>query len=246
MKLNVVLASSVSRILGLLLPIIVVLIIVAILTYIARRIRNRVRALTGLLPNATSIAQMRRALESTRPSMPRSLQSMEHVVLPQIAKDFPELNIESMRSEVTRDLNDFFSDKLRQREDLPENLRRYSAWWAGFAALKLKPGQFDGQSVYKVVIKDYNKEENRRHIIWQAGFYYDDGQNSGLTERVDVVYTYELKQEGTNAEVVTIGMRCPSCGAPVEHVGAKVCRYCQTPLNANWDMVWKLSAVRSA
>lgn len=227
-------------------PLLVILVFVVVIAAGIAWIRRSIQSAARLLPNLSDIMQLKKAIESSGPNVPRSLQSMEQLVLPEIAADFPELNIEAMRAQVTQDLNSFFADEGRAINASDATRRLYSEWWTGFQALRAQQGYIDGQSVYKVVIKNYSKSANQRHIVWQAGFYYSDGQSSGLTDRVDVVYTYDLKDQASEGQTVTLGMHCPSCGAPVEHVGEKTCRYCQTPLNANWDMVWKLSGVQRA
>ncbi len=240
------LASATRTLVGWLIPLLIILIFVIVIAAGLAWIRRSIQSAARLLPKLSDLSQLRNALGGSGPDLQRSLQSMEQLVLPEIAADFPELNVEAMRAKVTQELSAFFAAEGEAKRSTDHARRLYSEWWTSFQALHARMGRADGQSVYKVVIKNYSKTANQRHIVWQAGFYYSDGQSSGLTDRVDVIYTYDLKEQSSEGQIVTVGMHCPSCGAPVEHVGAKTCRYCQSPLNANWDMVWKLSSVQRA
>lgn len=243
-NLTLILANSglAGILVTLAIPLVILLVLGVTISRVMRSVRRNIGDVSQLIESAKS---HQRAMNSARSGITQSLQSMESVVMPQIKADFPELNIEAMRSQVSNDLKSFFENERRPYEALSERVRRYYEWWQGFIAQNPVPASVDGLSVDRVVIKDYNREPNRRRIVWQAGFYFSDAQISRDTARVDVIYTYDLKTLSPDGELVTAGLNCPNCGAPATNVGEKRCAFCHTPLNANWDLIWKLSSVQS-
>lgn len=55
----------------------------------------------------------------------------------------------------------------------------------------------------------------------------------------ELIYVYDSSMSGTAASLV-----CPNCGAPVEQLGAKQCRYCGSILEVSGAKAWKIQNVR--
>ena len=54
----------------------------------------------------------------------------------------------------------------------------------------------------------------------------------------ELVYIYDSGKAGAAASVV-----CPNCGAPVEQLGVKQCRYCGSALEISGMRAWKVHQV---
>ena len=55
----------------------------------------------------------------------------------------------------------------------------------------------------------------------------------------ELLYVYDPGLSGAAASVI-----CPNCGAPVEKLGAKQCRYCGSALHVSGIMAWTVQKVR--
>lgn len=55
----------------------------------------------------------------------------------------------------------------------------------------------------------------------------------------ELLYVYDPGLSGAAASVI-----CPNCGAPVEKLGAKQCRYCGSVLHVSGIMAWTVQNVR--
>ena len=55
----------------------------------------------------------------------------------------------------------------------------------------------------------------------------------------ELLYVYDPGLSGATASVI-----CPNCGAPVEKLGAKQCRYCGSVLHVSGIMAWTVQNVR--
>lgn len=182
-------------------------------------------------------------LEPDIPQQPRSLQSLEPVLLPRVRADFPELNVESMRAEIRQRLEDAFHARAGEpgRPGAAARAALFEEWWAQFRA----GGALRGTGVYRVVLKDYERSPAQCRLLWQAGFYYEKEGRGGYSARVDVLYLCEYGT-GKEAADAPAGLNCPHCGAPLAYLGSKVCDYCRTPVNADWYRAWRVAELRTS
>lgn len=185
---------------------------------------------------------------------PKSVSAMTRVFAPQIAKDFPEFNLEQFRNKA-------------------ENLLvcALQAVSAGDAGL-LKGGsgelwqqvenQIEGNraagvreiyrdiKVHQTEIFDYRKKDGKCVITFQSAvehYHYKEKDGSvtwGDAERKqqtkynsELVYIQDAARMGAGNAV---GTTCPNCGAPITNLGNMRCEYCGSGITPVDEKVWTL------
>ena len=167
---------------------------------------------------------------------------MTSIYLPQILRDFPEWNWEEMQTEVEQAVKEFLEK---------ENLQTAGA-----------------VRIHKTVINRYQRYGGSASIFCEtAAEYWREAETAGKngmkaqklsrsrtkenhqTDRpaphkkqtvceTELVYIYDSGKAGAAASVV-----CPNCGAPVEQLGVKQCRYCGSALEISGMRAWKVHQV---
>lgn len=177
------------------------------------------------------IDEIKTADEKAR-TTPRSLTSVESLLLPQVLKDFPEYNSAVIAQRVKTDARLYYesaaagellykngvSTALRENIRLPENVK-------------------GGIIVHKVALTAYNKSQRDRLITYQAAVQYDTKDDDVNQVRLNLQYIAAYTNDFQN-EIKVI--KCPNCGAPVPSVGDKVCRYCGAALRVSAGQGWVL------
>ena len=65
----------------------------------------------------------------------------------------------------------------------------------------------------------------------------------GEKYNIELVYIQD-RETVENIGESGLGLNCPNCGAPLESLGAKVCRYCDTPVVEFNIKTWGFSSVK--
>ena len=151
---------------------------------------------------------------------PRSLSGMDTLLLPKIARDFPEFSWNEWRVKI--------EDAVRAE-----------------AESKSADGLAE---VYKTVIARYHKAEGTCSILTETNASYmpidENGNEKSL--RKQSVFETELiyVQDADKVQGKAFGVNCTNCGAPVKMLGQKSCPYCGTGLEPINIRVWTIASVR--
>lgn len=186
---------------------------------------------------------------------PKSLNSMEPVLLPRIKRDFPGLNIGELKTRGERILLSSFralaskdiglltedSDKeilgkiLTQIQELRDNDTDMV---------------FKDIKVHKTVVSDYKKDKGQVWITLQSaleGIIYTsrfgnivEGDQDYLTQAVYRLYYLYVQDPELVKNKEAIGLNCPNCGAPVKNLGDKHCLYCGSAITEVNLRVWRM------
>ena len=151
---------------------------------------------------------------------PRSLSGMDSLLLPKIARDFPEFSWNEWRVRI--------EDAVRAESE-------------GKSA--------DGTAkLYKTVIARYHKNEGTCSILAETNASYLPVDESGnaMPLRKQSVFETELiyVQDADKVQGKAFGVNCVNCGAPVKMLGQKSCPYCGTGLEPINLRVWTIASVR--
>lgn len=197
----------------------------AVVFYVIRRIARIARKAEGLI-DEIDLAQA--AAETT----PRSLTSIENLLLPQVLKDFPEYNAAVAAERVSADARLYYESAAAGEVLFTDGVS---------AALKesmILPDDVAGSIVvHKVALCAYDKRQRDRVLTYQAAVKYDDRRGKPNQVRLTLKYIAAYTDDLAN-EIDVI--KCPNCGAPVPAVGDKVCRYCGVSLRVNAGLGWVL------
>ncbi len=199
-----------------------------------RRATRSVREKLGVLKRALDDA-----IEADQePEKPRSLSSLESVVLPKILKDFPDFNPRVFAQRVRADARTYYESgvqgKVLYRDDATEVFKE------AFAD-RLPDSVSGGIDVHKVSIAAYDNATRKKILTCQAAVGFTDKTGTPRERRLVLDY---IAGYADDPESPVVGFNCPNCGAPLPAVGARVCVYCGTAFSAPVDLGWMLTDAR--
>ena len=202
---------------------------IAIVSAVVRWIARIGRSAEGLIGQIKD-AQVR---EHT---VPKSLSSIEGLLMPQITKDFPDYNASVIAERVKADARLFYESAIkgevlfdkgtslpcRQNMQLPDDV-------AG------------GVLIHRAALAAYVKQGRDRQLNYQVSAQYDDKNGETWQKRLTLKYIAAYTEDFTDDIHV---IKCPNCGAPVPTVGDKVCRYCGAALKTASGYGWVLTSIK--
>lgn len=191
---------------------------------------------------------------------PRSLTSTEPISLPELKKDFPELNVAELKNAAARLLSDVMIGPKEpavasvalegrpagdagteavvvtagQESQVSGERAIAEAWWQ-----MIKPDKPVSRAfVHRIAIKRYERGQSNCTLTLQAALEYG-GEDWRMQDRADLQYVFIRVDEGKGISLV-----CGNCGAPVRSLGAKACDFCQSVLDPLNRRVWRLDRVQ--
>ncbi len=177
-------------------------------------------------------------LSGSESAKPRSLSSLENLLLPQVKRDFPEYNSTVIGERVKHDAFTYY-------ESGRQNIVLYGkgtakAFRESFAA-SLPDGVGGNILVHHVALHAYDTRAEDRLITYQAAVQYADTTGEIRQRRLVLRYLAAFTDD-PSTEIKTFN--CPNCGAPLPIVGSKTCRYCGTALKTPAGLGWVLVDAR--
>lgn len=177
---------------------------------------------------------------------PKSVSGMDSVYIPQIARDFPHLNIEEFRKKATDSLIEVFNSIERQKINKDTNLSK---------SLIVKTNEiiedhksqsivehFDDVNFHRTVISKYIKVPGKVQIVFQTALQFvrytldndakvvkgDKDFHKQTRYNITMEYVQDINKIEEITKGSTIGQNCPNCGAPITDLGRKRCQHCGT------------------
>ncbi|MBR4906758.1 MAG: hypothetical protein IKZ44_07860 [Clostridia bacterium] len=172
------------------------------------------------------------------PEKPRSLSSLESVVLPKILKDFPDFNARVFAERVRRDARTYYESgaagKVLFTDDATETFKEEFED-------HLPDSVKDGIAVHRVTIAAYDGSGRRKFLTCQAAVGFNDTTDIPRERRLVLVY---IAGYADDPDSPIKGFNCPNCGGPLPAAGARVCVYCGTAFSAPVSLGWMLSEAK--
>jgi len=243
-------------IIGGFLGIILAFIAIAIVIYISiRKILNKTGFSNKTMKSIYNEAKEAEALQKTKH---KQTIGMTNVYLPQIQNDFNDFNEKELYILVEKSIQAIFNalenkdisylesddfniikEKIQnQIKDLQDNNITY---------------KFDDVTFHKHAIKTYKRNLDVATIeISTTLEYYYTKQKDNKTINKDNIkkqtrytteFVYIIDNTKTGFDLNVLGIKCPSCGAPLESLQQTKCRYCRGSLNvqvASLLKCWKI------
>jgi len=201
-------------------------------------IRVLIRSVSRVGNLASTVAEVIKKAQYEIEEQPKSLSSMEPLLIDRIRRDFPEYNPELIRQRVARDAKAFYESaqagKCLYTDGISDQLRER-------LESSLPPDVADEIRVHKVALAAYDDRSEDRGLTFQAAASFKD--RAGTTRQRRLVLTY-LAAWATDTVDGVRKANCPNCGAPVPAVGSKVCQYCGTALKVWAGTGWLLTDIR--
>lgn len=166
-------------------------------------------------------------------TVPKSLNAMDSLLLPQILRDFPEYNRAVIYERVLRDAKLYYESAAQGELLLTEGISSSLS-----ENLVLPEGVEGGVTVHRIALSAYDRSGRDRLITYQAAVKYDG--EDGRPHQARISLNYIAANSPDYAEKIEV-IKCPNCSAPVPAVGEKVCRYCGSalvsPAGAGWVLI---------
>ena len=216
----------------------VVLIAAAVLLMglLVAQIRRRTRRFL----NSAEVCLLRELVRSAQAGeqqedQPKSLSGMTSIYLPQILRDFPEFNWEEQQAAVEAKVQLFLE---------AQNVEAAGAVWIHRTVISRYQKYGGTASILCETAAEYWPQAENGHV---CGGVYRKQEPQKMTQvhkkqtvcAAELLYVYDPGLSGAAASVI-----CPNCGAPVEKLGAKQCRYCGSVLHVSGIMAWTVQNVR--
>ena len=199
-----------------------------------RRATRGVRERIGYIKDAIDEA----IAADKEPEKPRSLSSLESVVLPKILKDFPDFNARIFAERVRRDAKTYYESGLTGKQLFTDDATE--AFREEFE--DRLPDDVGGDiRIHRVTIAAYDNAARKKILTCQASVGYTDKTETTRERRLILTY---IAGYADDPESPVMGFNCPNCGAPLPAVGAHVCAYCGTAFSAPVSLGWILTDAR--
>lgn len=227
-------------------PIIIILIlilaIILSLIFLIFYIKNKLKRLSNPYTTLgiTSLFSLFKNQEIEYSESPKSVSGLDSVLISEINKDFPNINISEIKSTAENAILEYYhslNDKeLKSIPNLTPKL-----------ANKIKGNIIDNHShytnikIHRTVINAYDNKKGLCKITLQTSLEYNEELNNTQTKKQDrlnteLIYIYDEKQGN-------ISLNCPNCGAPIKVLGTKSCPYCNTGIVEMLSKTWQIDDI---
>lgn len=227
---------------------IVLFLVFVFLSIIYLIVRHKIRRVFNENFGTSDIKKVFEMSEKESIETPKSLSSMEQFIIPRLKEDFPDLNIQEIKSMVEVSIIKCLT--AIEKKDISD-VKKYGERVVSYVSsviddLGKDVVNYDSIKIHKTVLNNYNKNDMIATLYLQTSFEYLYKKNNGnykkkqgrvKTEFIYIIDASKIKSERIKA----IGLNCPNCGAPITSLGAKKCKYCGSN---NLDIVkrtWNLN-----
>ena len=192
-------------------------------------------------------------------SSTRSVSDLSSLILPKLAKDFPEYNNTEMTKRASNVLTSYlFALDEADPEQLSEgneDLRNKLTMQVKINKDKGYDEHFERMAVHKCVLHKYDKTDGKCSIVYQASIQYihyitagetiKTGRKDLMTQakyNIEMVYIQDRDQVNKYSDL-SLGSRCPHCGGQIKNLGDKKCPYCDSDVEIVNIYAWSFSDV---
>lgn len=223
----------------------IIFLLIGAYLYIKRKVNGFTLKYFGT-SNLKDAIEMSELLDS---ETPKSLSSMESISLNQIKKDFPDLNINELKSVVEKSILDCLGaieSKDVNKIDIKSD--KVISWIKSkIKDLRNKEIKYDKIKFHRTVINRYEKEGGIATIYFQSAleYFYKENNEIGrkVQDRFKLEFIYIIDESKVEESKIVLGLNCPNCGAPITSLGEKVCNYCDTGIKDLIKKTWTLNNI---
>ena len=226
-------------------------------------LRKKSRELSRELFGTSNISEAARQMKQEYAATPKSVSAMTSLLLPKIIADFPDFQYDEMKERANNVLTGYLRAVTEKNPSLLKDgnseLKQQLEDTIQMLSAKDRTEHFDQIRLHRTEICQYRKSEGRCIITFQTSlecFHYLTDTSRQVVEgsrdmkyqaryNTDVIYIQD-RSLAENMPEGALGVNCPNCGAPLPSLGAKVCRYCGTPIIEINIHAWSFSNVEEA
>ena len=230
------------------LTIILVLLILIILALLFIKI-----SIGNFLQNIFGTRSIKEAIdmsEMDENNTPKSIASMESLVLPTIKKDFPDLNIKEIKSMSDNTILDYLN--AIEKKDI-NIMDKYIDIIKNIVLSKIEDLEeesikYENINIHKTVINRYEKSNSIATITTESSLEYyltnKKFNRKKIQTRFKIELIYIVDASLVPKEQKLLGLNCPNCGAPITSLGNKTCTYCNTNVLDITKRTWVINNIK--
>lgn len=226
---------------------VLILVILFIIIGLIFYIRNKIRDISMKVFNTPDIMEGFKEQEIEYENTPKSLSSLDSVLIPRILEDFPNMNIEEMRQIAENSVRNYYNslNKRKLIENKYNNNHLNNMILERIEDLMNSDIKYDSLKIHRTVINAYNNKKGSCVITFQMAiqYYYQNNKKRKKVQdrvNVDLIYIYD-EQQVKDADGVSLN--CPNCGAPIRMLGIKTCPYCSTGIVDFLTKTWRVNNI---
>ncbi len=210
------------------------------------------RTVRGFLQTYFHADNLKDAIENSKiedENTHKSISSMESIYLDKIEKEFPDLNINELKSKAEANIINVL-DTIESKNI--ENLKNKNEKVVAFTQhkiddLKEDKADIDNIKIHKTLLNKYEVNDSIATITIASSleYFYKKGKDIGhkIQTRYKTEFIYIIDASKLHNNVKGLGLNCPNCGAPVKTLGHKYCEYCNTGIVEIVKKVWIINNI---
>lgn len=225
-----------------------IILLIVIFVFLYCKIRHDIKNVWSSLFGNSSIKQVINQQNFDSSETPKSLFGMENSYLPLIKKDFPDLNINELKSMA----ENYIIEYLNSLESKKFECKYVSDKMNSFVTSAINDLENDTVSynsikVHNTVLSRYEKKDGIATIKFQTSIEYlykkNNDEYKKIQDRFSTEFIYIIDSEQVIDEANALGLNCPNCGAPVKSLGDKHCSYCGSGIKDIVKKTWILNNI---
>lgn len=227
--------------------IISILIVLFTIIGIVIGIKNKISHISKQVYGTSNIMEGFKNQEEELAETPKSVSSLNEVILPKIKKDFPDFNFNEMISIAESGLRAYFESlsDSKLKETSNATLKFNEKVTSTINECLKKNIKYESFKIHRTVINSYQNKNGICTITFQSAVEYyllKDGTRKRIQDRfsTDMIYIYD---DTDIEEGYGISLRCQNCGAPIKKLGIKSCPYCGTGVVDIMSKTWKVNDI---
>lgn len=230
--------------------ILIVLIILAILlifiAIVSMILKNKLESFSRNVFGTTDFLEGFKKQELELSNTPKSVSSLDSVEIPKIQKDFPNLDINKIKSMAQDTVLLYYKSLENQKvQKIEKGTDRLQNKIQGMVDQCIKDHlHYSNVKIHRTVIHSYKKEKGMCIIVVQSSLEYILNKDKKVQDRVntELIYIYD---DSKLDEKYGVSLNCKNCGAPIKELGNKYCPYCGTGVVEIPSKVWKIDDIKN-
>ncbi len=180
----------------------------------------------------------------------KSISSMESIYLDKIDRDFPDLNLNELKSKAEANIiNVLDTVESKNIDNLKNKNEKIVAYTQHkIDDLKDKKVDIDNINIHKTLLNKYEVNGGIATITFASSleYFYKKGSEVGhkIQTRFKTEFIYIIDASKLKNNVKGLGLNCPNCGAPVKTLGHKHCEYCNSGVIEIVKKVWVINNIK--
>ena len=234
-----------------LMPLIITLVIILVIVIAVVKIKNAIklkiqrtsREIFGTNDIISGIQKIKVEAQET----PKSISSLDRLVVPKIKKDFPEMEIDELKAKnidkIYAVLHAIDSGDMVGFEENSNVKNQIKSMAKDFNNKNLKISDI---KIHNQSIMNYSKTTENASISMQIALEYvlTNGNNKNKHQKkIETQWVYLLDSSNFSSNHI-LTKTCPNCGGVITNLGDKKCSYCGSDVIVDYTKTWSFNSVK--